>query len=56
VRNPADLEQIRAELTRCVGNTFKAIYLRADVCRQELLLEIEVTAAHPLACISHQRG
>jgi hypothetical protein len=56
VRNPADLEQIRAELTRSVGNTFKAIYLRADVCRQELLLEIEVTAAHPLACISHQRG
>ena len=56
MRNPADLEQIRAELTHCVGDTLKAVYLQADVCRQELLLEIEATAAHPLVFISNQRG
>ena len=56
VRNPADLEQIRAELMRCVGDKFRAVYLRADVCRPELLLEIEVTAAQPLAVMSGQRN
>jgi enamine deaminase RidA (YjgF/YER057c/UK114 family) len=56
VRNPADLEQIRAELMRCVGNTFEAVYLRADVCRPELLLEIEVTAAHPMVSMPGQRS
>jgi enamine deaminase RidA (YjgF/YER057c/UK114 family) len=56
MRNPADLEQIRTELTHCVGDTLKAVYLQADVCRQELLLEIEATAAHPLVFISDQRG
>ena len=48
VRNPADLAAIRAELAHCVGDALKALYLQADVCRQELLLEIEATAAHPL--------
>ena len=47
VRHPADLEKIRAELERCVGNGLKAVYLQADVCRQDLLLEIEATASHP---------
>ena len=48
VRHPADMAQIRAELARCVGcvdNTLKAVYLQADPCRQDLLLEIEATAA-----------
>jgi enamine deaminase RidA (YjgF/YER057c/UK114 family) len=49
VRNPADLATIRAELQTSVGNAFKAVYLRADVCRRELLLEIEACAALPLA-------
>lgn len=44
VRNPADLEPIRAELARCVGGALKAVFLQADVCRQDLLLEIEATA------------
>ncbi len=47
VRHPADLAQIRAELMRFVGDALKAVYLHADVCRQDLLLEIEATAAHP---------
>jgi enamine deaminase RidA (YjgF/YER057c/UK114 family) len=56
VRHPADLPQIHAELTHCVGDALKAVYLQADVCRQDLLLEIEATAAHPVASMSGQRG
>lgn len=56
VRQPADLAQIRAELTHCVGDTLKAVYLQADVCRQDLLLEIEATAAHPLPVQSERRN
>ena len=55
VRRPADLVKIRAELAHCVGDEFKAVYLQADVCRQDLLLEIEATAAHPLAPTSGQQ-
>ena len=54
VRHPADLAQIRAELERIVGIASNAVYLQAEVCRQDLLLEIEATAAHPL--LSGQRG
>ena len=43
VRHPADQELIRAELVRCVGNSLKAVFLQADVCRQDLLIEIEAT-------------
>ena len=47
VRHPADLAQIRAELERIRGYALKAVYLQADMCRQDLLLEIEATAVHP---------
>jgi len=43
VRHPADQELIRAELARCLGDSFKAVFLQADVCRQDLLIEIEAT-------------
>ncbi|MGP1609120.1 MAG: hypothetical protein ACTS5G_00335, partial [Burkholderiales bacterium] len=56
VRHPADLAQIRNELTHCVGDTLNAVYLQADVCRQDLLLEIEATAAHPLPGASERRN
>ena len=55
VRHPADLPQIRAELERIVGTAPNAIYLQADICRQDLLLEIEATAVHPLVFMSGQR-
>ena len=48
VRHAADQAQIHAELTHCVGDSLKVVYLQADVCRQDLLLEIEATAAHAL--------
>lgn len=47
VRHAADLAQIRNELERIVGTPPHAIYLQADVCRQDLLVEIEATAGHP---------
>lgn len=56
VRHPADLALVRAELAHCVGDQLKAVYLQADVCRQDLMLEIEATAVHPLAFMSGQRN
>ncbi len=55
VRHSADLAQIRAELAHCVGDALKAVYLQADVCRQDLLLEIEATATYPLVSVFGQR-
>jgi enamine deaminase RidA (YjgF/YER057c/UK114 family) len=48
VRRPADLTLIQAELARSVGNSLRAAYLQADVCRQDLLVEIEASAGYPL--------
>ncbi|WP_296447944.1 Rid family hydrolase [Rhodoferax sp. UBA5149] len=56
VRHPADLAQIRAEFERIVGSTPNAVYLQADVCRQDLLLEIEATATQPLGSMSGPRN
>ncbi|HTD90418.1 MAG TPA: hypothetical protein VK663_07135, partial [Burkholderiales bacterium] len=50
VRDPADLARVRHELQQCVGNALKAVYLKADVCRQDLLLEIEASAVQALVC------
>ena len=44
VRHPADWRLIQDELARCVGCAPKAVFLQADICRLELLLEIEATA------------
>ena len=46
VRHVHDLDTVRAELERLVGGKLNAIYLQADVCREDLLLEIEATAGH----------
>lgn len=48
VRHIEDLESIRNELKLCVGDELKAIYLQANVCRKDLLLEIEATAGHSI--------
>lgn len=48
VRYIEDLESIRNELKLCVGDKLKAVYLQANVCRQDLLLEIEATAGHSM--------
>ncbi len=48
VRRPADLPVIRAELTRALEPTSRVIYLQAEICRQDLLVEIEATGMCPL--------
>ena len=54
VRHVHDLDAVRAELARLVGSPLNAIYLQADVCREDLLLEIEATAGHPLRLSAKQ--
>ncbi|HEV7985035.1 MAG TPA: hypothetical protein VGP20_02640 [Steroidobacteraceae bacterium] len=49
VRRPADLPIIRRELTAKLGAQARVVYLQADICRQDLLVEIEATATGPLA-------
>ncbi len=44
VRRPADLVKVRTELAHCVGDALNAVFLQADMCREDLLLEIEATA------------
>ena len=46
---------IAAFLNECVGDALKAVYPRADVCRRDLLLETEATAAHPSGFMPGQR-
>lgn len=46
VRHPADLALVRNEMQRHIGHTLKAVFVQAEICRQELLLEIEATAGH----------
>lgn len=43
VKYPVDLAKIRAVLETVVGTNMHVIYVQADVCRQELLVEIEAT-------------
>jgi enamine deaminase RidA (YjgF/YER057c/UK114 family) len=45
VRHPGDLAAIRHELEQALGKSLKAVYLQADICRSDLLLEIEATVS-----------
>jgi chorismate lyase / 3-hydroxybenzoate synthase len=48
VRRPADLPVIRAQLAAALDPQQPVIYLQADICRQDLLVEIEATGMCPL--------
>ena len=48
VRRPADLPVIKAELAAALGSGARVIYLQADICRQDLLVEIEAAGMCPL--------
>jgi chorismate lyase/3-hydroxybenzoate synthase len=43
VRQPRDLDAIKSALAERLGAAPPIVYLRADVCREELLVEIEAT-------------
>jgi chorismate lyase / 3-hydroxybenzoate synthase len=49
VRRPADLPLVQAELDHALGAGGRAIYLQADICREDLLVEIEAAAMYPCA-------
>jgi chorismate lyase / 3-hydroxybenzoate synthase len=51
VRRPEDLPVIQAELRTALGPQARILYLRADICRQDLLVEVEAAAMrrHPAA-------
>lgn len=48
VRHARDAEAIGSELRRMLGPSVRALFLKADICRENLLVEIEATAGHPL--------
>lgn len=43
-RQAADMPLIRQEMLRILGADMQAIFIQADICRTDLLLEIEATA------------
>lgn len=47
VRHSADLAAARDVMARRIGPCLNAVFLQADVCRQDLLIEIEASAALP---------
>jgi chorismate lyase / 3-hydroxybenzoate synthase len=49
VRHPADLPVIQRELGHAFGSGARLLYLQAEICRRDLLVEIEATAMSPLA-------
>ena len=52
VRYAEDLSLVQDEMVRYIGGPIKAVFIQADICRQELLLEIEATAGNLLENIS----
>lgn len=48
LRHAEHLAPVRDELHRALGPSAKLLFLRADICRRDLLIEIEATAGHPL--------
>ena len=46
LNNPTDLPLVRAQVLAEFGTTHQAIYLQADVCRADLLLEIEAVCSY----------
>jgi enamine deaminase RidA (YjgF/YER057c/UK114 family) len=49
IRSAQDVPLVRRELERLAGKDARMLFLRADICRRDLLVEIEATAGHPMA-------
>ncbi|MDE2585213.1 MAG: hypothetical protein KGN39_07410 [Betaproteobacteria bacterium] len=47
LRHPSDLECVRQVIEQTLGGQMEITYVQADVCRADLLIEIEAMAAHP---------
>ncbi|MEO8118871.1 MAG: Rid family hydrolase [Rhodoferax sp.] len=48
VRHSADVAAIQDVMRQRIGASFNAVFLQADVCRQDLLVEIEASASLPV--------
>lgn len=46
MRNSTDLPIIQAQLRSALGSSARVVYLKADICRRDLLVEIEATGSH----------
>lgn len=47
VRHASDMPRIRDEMQRVITGALQATFVQADICRQDLLLEIEASATTP---------
>ncbi len=56
VRHAADLASIKSVLMERIGNSLRAVYLQADVCRYDLLVEIEAAVSYSLPSLSALSG
>lgn len=56
VRNATDLSTIRNELQGAIGDKLQASYVQADICRKDLLLEIEAFATAPSPSSNYASG
>jgi chorismate lyase/3-hydroxybenzoate synthase len=48
VRHAEDLATVRREMAQFIGAQVSAVFLQADVCRAELLVEIEASGGHAI--------
>ncbi len=48
VRHAADFDAVRTELESTVGDAASVVYVQADICRADLLVEIEASASRTL--------
>ncbi|MGA7181428.1 MAG: Rid family hydrolase [Thiobacillaceae bacterium] len=46
VRHPEDMATVRREMAQFIGTPVSAVFLQADVCRADLLVEIEASGGH----------
>lgn len=49
IRRAADFEAVREAMRACLGREASAVFLLADICRQDLLLEIEAAGRRSAA-------
>jgi len=48
VRHPEDMATVRREVAQFIGAPVSAVFLQADVCRADLLVEIEASGGHAI--------
>ncbi|MDP3585913.1 MAG: hypothetical protein Q8R61_12355 [Thiobacillus sp.] len=49
VRHPEDMATVRREMAQFIGASMLAFFLQADVCRADLLVEIEASGGHAIS-------